>query len=279
MTLADTLTAAGMTPPAQIVPGRWMRFPGFGKGRSNRAGWCRLITPTLAIYGDWSTGITELWKDDTHRDDANSVRLLQEARERERRFAAAQRERQRQAADDAQELIQGAMLAVHPYLARKGFPTLQGLVVRGKLLVPVRDCRDYGRVISVQEIDESGEKRFLTGGRTRGGIYRIGAPLDRAKRIVLCEGYATGLSVNAGLKRVTASHATVVCFSARNLEVVAESLPNAAVCADNDESKTGEQAALRTGLRWAMPPEVGDFNDMHQQHGLLAVTEVLRTLF
>lgn len=280
MTLVEALRAVGMTPPERITTERWLRFPGCGKGKSNRAGWCRLITPTLAIYGDWSTGISDTWFDDSHRDDAESARLLTEARARERQFAEEQRRRQARAADEASALVRGALISPHPYLVRKGFPALEGLVRGGKLLIAVRDSRDYDQIISVQEIAEDGEKRFLTGSRTRGGIHRIGTPTERAKRIVLCEGYATGLSLDAALRRLEGPHAVVVCFSARNLEIVAEGLPGAVVCADNDESKTGELAARRTGLFWTMPPDVGtDFNDMHVRHGLLAVTEALRQMF
>lgn len=279
MNLEQAILAAGMTPPPRIIPGRWMRFPGIGKGKSNRAGWCRLIAPTFAIFGDWSTGVSEIWKDDTHRDDAEFARLLKQAKAREKQFAAEQRKRQAQAAEDARALIRGAIVATHPYLARKGFPDRTGLVVGDKLLIPLRDTHAYGQVISVQEIDSSGEKRFLTGSRTRGGVHRIGGPLNRAKRVVLCEGYATGLSLDAALQRLPGPHTVIACFSARNLEIVAEDLPKAAVCADNDASLTGEQTARRTGLPWVMPPDVGtDFNDLMSQRGLHAVVEVLRGL-
>jgi putative DNA primase/helicase len=127
-------------------------------------------------------------------------------------------------------------------------------------------------------VSESGEKKFLTGGRTRLGIHRLGAA--RAGRIVLCEGYATGLSIDAALGRLPGAHAVVVCFSARNLELVASRFPGAVVAADNDESLTGELCAERTGLRWIMPPDIGDdFNDMHQRHGLHAVINQLRSAF
>ncbi len=278
-TLTDALVSAGMTPPARIVPGRWMRFPGIGKGRSNRAGWCRLIAPTLAIYGDWSTGLSEIWADGAHHDDVEMARQLKEAKAREREFAAEQQRRQSNAAREAQGLIGAAAISTHPYLARKGFPERTGLVIDGKLLIPLRDSRNYARVVSVQEIDSQGEKRFLTGSRTRGGIHRLGVAINRARRVLLCEGYATGLSLEAALKRLPGPHAVVACFSARNLEIVAEDLPKAIVCADHDVSQTGELAAKRTGLPWTMPAEVGDFNDLHASRGLLAVTEAMRELF
>lgn len=278
MTLTEAIAAAGMTPPARIVSGRWMRFPGIGKGSSNRSGWCRLITPTLAVFGDWSSDFSGTWHDDTHVDNETAAKLLEQARAQSREYARQQARRQSRAAAEAAQMICNARMATHPYLTRKGFPNLLGLVHDGKLLVPVRDAAEYSRVLSVQLIDAAGEKKFLPGGRTRCGVYRIGVAPGRARRVVLCEGYATGLSIHAALQRLPGPHSIVVCFSAGNLEIVAEYFPGALVCADNDVSKRGEEAARATGLEWRMPPDVGtDFNDMHQKHGVYAVTEVLRT--
>lgn len=277
MNLLQTLAAAGMTPPAHISPERWMRFPGIGKGKANRAGWCRVISPTLAIYGDFSSGLSATWRDEAHRDSADTARLLAQAPAREREFAEAQRERQAQAAARAEEMIRDAYPSTHAYLRRKGFPQQLGLVSGENLLVPVRDVAEYRQTISVQAIAPDGEKRFVTGSRTRGGIYRIGAPIQHARKIVLCEGYATGLSLDAALERLPGPHSVLVCFSAWNLALIAESFPKGLICADHDESKTGEHAARKTGLRWIMPPEVGtDFNDLHQRQGLSAVIEMLR---
>lgn len=277
MNLLEAIAAAGMTPPKRLVSERWMRFPGVGKGPSNRAGWCRLISPTLAIYGDWSTGISETWTDNAHRGSEESTRLLAEARERERQYVRLQRERQQKASEEAARMINGASASPHPYLTRKGFPQLPGLVKGDSLLVPVRDVSS-NQLISVQEISPDGIKRFLPGGRTRAGIYRLGVP--KARRTVLCEGYATGLSLDAALRRLPGAHCVVVCFSANNLVAVAGEFPNAVVCADNDHSATGEEAAKRTGLKWMMPYEVGtDFNDLHQAMGLHVVTERLREVF
>lgn len=266
-----------MTPPKSIAEGRWVRFPGIGKGRGNRAGWCKLITPTMGIFGDWSSGLSEIWRDDTHLDDERSAKLLKESRERERRFAAQERARQLAVAVEAGKLVRDAVMSGHPYLERKGFKQRAALVREGKLVIPVRDAINYGEIISAQLIDEAGEKRFLTGGRTRGGIHRLGVEPRQARRVALCEGYATGLSIDAALQRLPAAHAVIVCFSARNLELVSQKFSGAIVCADNDKSRTGEESAKRTGLKWLMPPDVGtDFNDMHLKYGLPAVTEVLR---
>lgn len=277
MTLIQAITAAGMTPPHRIVPGRWIRFPGIGKSRANRAGWCRLITPTLAIFGDWSSNFTATWRDEAHRDDATSKRLLEEAHRRERQLAQELRERQRKAAVEAQGLIKQCHIGTHCYLARKGFPERKELIHEKRLVIPMRDVRDYSTVLSAQFIAEDGTKKFLTGGRAKGAVFRIGSP--KADRIVLCEGFATGLSIDAALKRLSAQHAVVVCFSAGNIEIVAHEFPRAVIAADNDRSATGEETAKRTGLKWTMPYEVGtDWNDVHVNLGLHVVVERMREL-
>lgn len=275
MTLRATLISAGLSPPANLPPGRWVRFPGVNKNRANRAGWCKVISPTLAVYGDFSLGLSAVWRDESHQDNEQTRRLLAEARERERQFAQAQAVRATQAAREAARMIGRAEIAPHPYLARKGFPQATGLVLDGRLLVPMRSATDYNQVLSVQRIDADGEKRFLPGGRTREAVFRIGARL--ADRTVLCEGYATGLSLDAALKRMGRLHQVIVCFSARNLELVAEHFPRAIVAADNDSSGTGEMSAKVTGLTWTMPDDVGtDFNDLMMQKGLPAVMARLR---
>lgn len=277
MNLLETIAAAGMTPPRNIVPGRWVRFPGVAKGRANRAGWCRLITPTLAIFGDWSSNFSATWRDDAHRDDAQSRRLLEEARRREQQFAREQRARQHKAAVEAQKLIQSCRIGTHCYLERKGFPERRELVSDRQLVIPMRDAQDYSHVLSAQLIGEDGGKKFLPGGRAKGAIFRIGNP--NASRVVLCEGFATGLSIDAALKLLPGSHAVVVCFSAGNLETVAAGFSRSVVAADNDKSATGEEAAKATGLKWTMPYEVGtDFNDLHLAMGLHVVVERMREL-
>ena len=73
------------------------------------------------------------------------------------------------------------------------------------------------------------------------------------------------------------------CFSASNAATLAEQRRNAVVVADNDRPVaqfgglgTGEFYARRTGLPWAMPPEVGtDANDFHMSDGLPALQGIL----
>ena len=140
----------------------------------------------------------------------------------------------------------------------------------GVLLVPMRD-RDTDALIGMQTIDRDGAKRYLPGSRAKGAVHRLG----RGRELWLCEGYATGLSIRAGLAALYRQDQVVVCFSAGNLVEVASAL-RGRVIADHDASGAGRGAAERTGLPWAMPEEPGDANDLHQRGGIGAVRALLQ---
>ena len=193
-------------------------------------------------------------------------RLAQERAEVARRRATA--------AAKAARMLASAEARSHAYLARKGFPELLApCLMDGKvLLVTMWQGR---KLTSLQSIAEDGAKLFLSGGEAKGSVHQIGdvgVP-------VLCEGFATALSVAAAIKACRLRAHAVCCFSATNLVHVAQSYADARVVADNDASGTGEKAAKQTGLRYFMPPILGqDFNDLHRVEGLFAASQRIREL-
>ncbi len=105
----------------------------------------------------------------------------------------------------------------------------------------------------------------------------------KAPEAILCEGYATGLSIQKACDMLRLDSAVMVCFSASNLTHVASLIRRSSarhfVFADNDESLTGERAAQVTGLPYCMSPVVGeDANDMHARAGLLAVAKTIMNM-
>lgn len=174
----------------------------------------------------------------------------------------------------ARQIIARSAFQPHPYLARKGFPTACGLVDPDddRLIVPMYDATDYKRLLTVQRIAEDGTKLFLRGGTAKDAVHHLG----RGSADVLVEGYATGLSVRAAMAALYRDCRVIVCFSAGNLAHVARLYPRAFVVADNDRSHAGELAARQSGLRYVMPAQVGDANDLHAQEGLPALMALLR---
>jgi putative DNA primase/helicase len=133
------------------------------------------------------------------------------------------------------------------------------------------------QLVNLQRINEAGEKRFLGGGEVSGTAHVIGSQ----GVALICEGYATSLSVSAAIKASKLRAHTVCCFSAGNLVKVAATYKDARIVCDNDSQKTstGEKAAKETGLRYWMPPTPGhDFNDYARSAGLFQASQRIREL-
>jgi putative DNA primase/helicase len=225
---------------------------------------------------NWETGEFVTWRaaESTARHVVRPTPLPSLAQRRAEEAARAER-----AAKVAQHKIKTAVAQTHPYLERKGFSSMLGLVQEGMLLVPVRVGNE---TVSVQEIAPDGTKKNLAGGRMSGGHFSLGSGGVE----VLCEGYATGLSIKAALAGLHLPARVTCCFSASNISTVAERRRHAVIIADHDKPVaqfhgmgTGEFYARRTGLPWAMPPGLGtDANDLHLDAGLPVLQRLLLDL-
>ena len=189
--------------------------------------------------------------------------------------ASEQEHRYQQAALQADIALRSAKLDEHPYLTIKGFPEEKGLVLEDKLLIPMRNVvtnklQGYQSILWNME-ETKYEKKMLTGMRAKNAVLYLGN--RDLPECWLVEGFATGLSVRNALRSCGMAAAVVVCFSAMNLVQVADQIRGRRyVFADNDESKTGEMSAVKTGLPWTMADHVGwDANDLHKAKGLFAV--------
>jgi len=196
--------------------------------------------------------------------------------ERRRVEIAQLRHRHAEAAQRAQKMLSECYQGRHQYLADKGFPDAVGLVWEKseedhRLVIPMRI---RGTLSSVQLIDAKGGKKFLPGGRASGAEFVIGD----TGRHVLVEGYATGLSVLAGLRKLGLISCRIhVCFSAQNMIKIARALPGGTVIADHDLSGTGQASAAKIGWPFWLSDVPGeDANDAHRRLGLFRFSQSLR---
>ena len=281
------IEASGMVPPDHIEPdGRLKRFSPAGK-RGDLAGWCVLFDDGVAagVFGNWKTGLHSTWcgKSSDVMTEAERHALRQHLRTAKLQRDAELAQRHQEASYTAMQRWQAAAPAVqHPYLLAKGVRA-HGLRIDGsQLLVPVRNG---GVLTSLQTIYPDSAKRFLSGGRTRGGYHAIGT-LVQAQALVLAEGYATAATVFEATGLPVA-----MCFNSGNLLAVARTLrskhPELAllVAADDDHRTEGNpgitaatDAALSVGglvvkpqFPAHRPPKATDFNDLAALAGLSAV--------
>jgi putative DNA primase/helicase len=174
-------------------------------------------------------------------------------------------QRQQEAVRKAAWILDQCKFTSHPYLRSKGFDDEPGQVwVREGEHILCIPMRVDGRLVGLQMIDEAGGKKFLLGQRTSEAEF----VWDNKGPHILCEGYATSMSIRMILKALKRRYTIHVCFSAGNMLKIARKLSAGMVVADNDASGTGERVAQEIGWPYFMPPEVGqDFNDLHQTVG------------
>lgn len=194
----------------------------------------------------------------------------------------------RQAAQWAARMLTLAKPAEHGYLQLKGIKGVQALVLPdGELFVPMRDVRTNellgAQIVQWLPEERRWEKKYLYGMRSKGAVLRLGP--RQATETILCEGYATALSIEAAVRQMKLNAAVLVCFSDHNLKVAAERTTGRRyVIADHDQKQAGpakaaqnpgeqgQRAAIATGLGWAMSDTPGfDANDELANRGLMAV--------
>jgi putative DNA primase/helicase len=183
------------------------------------------------------------------------------------------RRKQIEAAKTAAWMLKESQIATHPYLAAKGFSDEQGnIYVKDGVLLMLVPMRVGANLVGVQIIEPEGKKKFLFGQRTSNAEF----VWDNKGPHILCEGYATGLSIRSAMKALKRRYTLHVCFSAGNMEKIAASLPGGFVVADNDLSQTGVNTAKKIGWPFYVPPTPGqDFNDFAVSVGLFRSSQAL----
>jgi putative DNA primase/helicase len=248
--------------------GVWKRFPTEDHPRS-RNGAVKFMGDVGFVQNHATSTVVSVWKPDSSIvsiDRSSALISIKKAEDE-------QRKKQHTAMQRAVGMLNGSGLSTHPYLEAKGFPDEQGNVLwqDGKpvLLIPMRVG---GNLVGLQQIDEDGGKKFLYGQRTSNAVFTF----DNKGMNVLCEGYATALSVRLAFKQMKQRYTLHVCFSAGNMAKVAAGLEPGLLIADNDASGTGQRVAEESGWKYWLSDRVGeDANDFHQRVGLFQFTQSL----
>lgn len=252
-------------------------------------------------FGDWRSGDSNKIKVKPGRmsqEERDVMRARQE--EAKRRAAEVATNAARRAANRASGLFKRMPeKGRSAYLERK---QIVGIGVRyaprtGAVLIPMSNARD--QIVGLQVIypekqaDTGRDKSYWPHGMSKEGAFHlIGPHPEPGEPVLVCEGYATGASLN-----MATSLTVAIAFDAGNLSVVAKAMrerfPGRAliVCRDDDwktkrpngepwnpGEEKGSNAALIVGGQVVGPIFSGereikwtDFNDLHCAEGLDAV--------
>jgi putative DNA primase/helicase len=241
--------------------GVWRRYPTDDHPRK-RNGAVKFMGDHGFVQNHATDTEVSLWQTETPIK-VDRKRIARDMREADAKRMADQADAVKRAAF----ILSQTLLGKHEYLNAKGFTDSEDMIWghEGKktLVVPMRVD---GHLVGCQLIESDGSKKFLYGQRTSNAELII----DNKGVHILCEGYATALSVQAALRKMSRRYTIHVCFSAGNMKKVAQGLPDGLIVADNDKSKTGERVAKEIGWPyWMSDVEGEDANDTHQRIGVL----------
>jgi phage/plasmid primase-like uncharacterized protein len=250
--------------------GSWKRYPTEDHPRK-RNGAVKYMGSHGFVQNHATSTVVSLWKpeasDRLTSPDMRAIIISQARAEQERKKLSTE------AVNKSVRMLNESGYRTHAYLEAKGFPDEQGSVLnienKPVLLIPMRVGKS---LVGVQQIWEDGTKKFLYGQRTSGATFTF----DNKGINIVCEGYATALSVRAAMKQMKHRYTIHVCFSAGNMVKVAAGLESGLVIADNDKSGTGQQAAAEIGWPvWMSDLEGEDANDCQRRIGLFAFSQSL----
>jgi len=192
------ISKAGLSLPNEIIADeRIHRFSSNGKSTDN-AGWYVLFTSGIAAgsFGCWREDVKINWCS------VDKATLTQSERsEFNKKMAEAKKLREHEeeinrtkARSRASKIWEQSTEAPtdHPYLLSKKVHPHGLKLSRDKLVVPLYDQNQV--LQSLQFIGSDGDKRFLSGGLTKGCYYPIGGTPD--KILYVAEGFATAATVH-----------------------------------------------------------------------------------
>jgi len=168
-------------------------------------------------------------------------------------------------------LLDNSIKKPHPYMDKKGFPEFKVPVFTAGSIFPelakydgcmILPMRIGDKLVGCQTISEDGEKKFLYGQITKEAELVI----DNKGRHILCEGYATAMSIRRALQSLKKHYTIHVCFSASNILQISKQHPKCIIVADHDP--VGIKTAKKTGKPfWLSPLDGEDFNDYEVRVG------------
>ena len=243
-----------------IIDGQIHRYSIEGDKNGEKTGAYVIYTDgwPAGYFQNWRTGFKGNWKFNSQNITPNDYFQSPEYKNRQKELEALQRQRDEEAKKRKSEASERARILFdeteeateHPYLKRKGVKA-HGVHYRKdtkQLIIPLKNVD--GNFLSIQSIDEDGNKRFFFDAPLEGAFF--GFDLEKLKEnpntpVMLGEGFATMAKLHE-----TTGYPAVAAMTCGSLMQVAHDLKkkyrcNIIITADNDlktQAKTGKNPGL-----------------------------------
>ncbi len=277
------ILSKGITPPKDLIADAQLhRFHIVGDKLSSKNGWYLLHLDGIpcGMFGSWKRDGYSKWsaKNRESMSSYERTQQIERIKETSRIRCELKIKEQYEAAQLAEQLWHSYSKVDpnHLYLTKKHISPFYARQHGKELVLPVINYS--GEICSLQYITECGSKRFLSNGAIKGHFIPVqGRPGD-GKRILICEGFATG----ATLAKNHFDSCVIAACDAGNLKPVAmkirQKLSDAeiVICADDDRLNPdnpginkGRAAAIASSSSFSRPKwpknapdSLKDYNDL-----------------
>lgn len=279
--ILDLLNSHGLYPDSLIQDDQIHRFK-VGDS-SSKPGWYVYYKSGICVFGNFKTGLKETYKPSSTTD-VEEKTVIADA---QKQF---NKQKEIDQFDVAKTLTNQWLTEswdfenpfLNPYFVSKKLTHIPNIRFKDNVIYVPLYQPNSDMVWSYQRIYPTGEKKFTSGGKAKGGFFII----DGSSEVIyLCEGLATGITV------YMASKAKVICcFSANGIVEVARHLPKGKyiIAADDDQftsENAGRKAAVKAGELLNAPvvypkfksldTKPTDFNDLLCLEGIDTVMDQL----
>lgn len=277
--IKEAMHSKGITPPENIIAnGEIQRFHIEGDKRGSKNGWYVLYISRIAcgVFGSWKEARNYKWcsKNPKKMSYEERQKFIQQIKNAELSRKKIHAKEQAEAAKYATNLFSHCPPADpgHNYLVLKNIKPFFAHQQGSYLVLPIVDC-NY-TIHSLQNISPHGEKWFFPNGAIKGHFIPIQHKITDKRRIIICEGFATG----GALAHLYPEDCIIAACNAGNLKPVAANirrfLPNSEIVIAADIDKIGlikareaARAFCATIIKPKFPSCVSnkfnDFNDLH----------------
>lgn len=273
MTFHDFALSIGLISSSFIANGKIHRCGTISKPRSKNGAY--LYAGDYGFGMDWSVhDHPVIWITDK---EVNQKDLQVRLRKSQEKYKQERAKLNQAAIRKANDMLARCRQDISEYFARKGYPEMcfNILFEDGKEPLVCVPMRIDGKLSGLQTIAPDGTKKFLYGTNASMSTFDIG----QGKKIFLCEGLLTGLSLQDVLKRIKIDYKIRVCFSAGNMKKIAAAMNDCFLIVDNDESGIGQHVGEESGKPFYCPERTGDdFNDESRRIGSFKSMQILQKL-
>ncbi|MBV8770815.1 MAG: hypothetical protein JO166_00605 [Deltaproteobacteria bacterium] len=248
ISLIEAMVADGVVSgPVQIITdGQIHRLHGPDDKPGRKNSYYRCFSEHAAHFGNWKTGVSQLWFNNLRQvNSTERQKIRDQIKAAKAESDKAQVDRYAKAAKRAEKIWTKAQPiadpSAHDYLVAKSIQPHRARKFGRAIVIPVLDP-DSGYPTSLQFIYPDGAKKFLSGGRIKGGYFPMADEPIKGHPLVLAiaEGFATASTVHELARYNDELVPVAVAFNAGNLLAVAKAMrkkhprTGILICGDDD---------------------------------------------